>query len=300
MKRFFIILFVFLFSAGAAQDVPYLHRINQYLFNGMLLNPAYAGSREALSMTAIHRTQWAGFEGSPVSQSFAAHSPIKNEKVALGVIMDNYSLPTIQYNSIYLNYAYRIWLHGSRLAFGIKAGGYMYKEKISNLNLRDPIDPSFVGENGISPNFGAGIYLYNEKYFVGASVPFFMSHSDTSAIAFDYQQYHYLLTAGYLFDFTRNFKIKLAGLTDYNKFSFDYQASVNFLLFDDLIWLGCAYRGNGDISGTLDLQVGPQLKIGYSYDYSTSEIAKFSNGSHEIMLRYELVFKSKVISPFYF
>ena len=300
MQKVLLSLFILISISLGAQDVPYLHRINQYLFNGMLLNPAYAGSREALSMTAMHRTQWAGFEGSPISQSFAAHSPTKKDKIALGVIIDNYSIPTVQYNSIYFNYAYRMWLGGSRLSLGLKAGGYAYKEKLSGLELHDPIDPSFVGRSGIAPNFGAGAYLYNDKYFIGLSVPFFMSQSDTSSLAFDYKQYHFILSGGYLFDFGPNFKIKPSVLLDYNKFYLDYQASLHLILLNDLIWIGSAYKGNRDMSVMLEVQLGPQIKIGYAYDYSLSEIAKFSNGSHEILIRYELMFKSKVISPFYF
>jgi type IX secretion system PorP/SprF family membrane protein len=248
----------------------------------------------------MHRTQWAGFEGSPISQSFAAHTPTKTEKVALGVIIDNLSLPTTQYNSLYFNYAYRIWLGGTRLSLGLKAGGYMYKETISKMRLRDPIDPSFVGQSGIRPNFGAGAYFYNEKYFLGLSVPFLMSQSDTSALSFDYNYYHYMLTAGYLFNIGKNFKVKPTVLLDYNRFFIDYQACLHLILFDDLIWIGALYKSSRDISVLLEIQVGSKIKIGYAYDYSTSEIAKFSNGSHEIMIRYELMFKSRVISPYYF
>jgi type IX secretion system PorP/SprF family membrane protein len=300
MRQLLSIFFILFFSGLRAQDVPYIHRINQYLFNGMVLNPAYAGSREALSTTLMHRTQWAGFEGSPISQSVAAHTPTKNEKVAIGIAIDNLSLPSTQYNSIYFNYAYRIWLGGTRLSLGLKAGGYMFKESVSKMNLRDPIDPSFIGKSGIAPNFGAGAYIYNEKYFVGISVPFLLSQSDTSTLAFDYNYYHYMLTAGYLFNINKNIKIKPTLLVDYNKFFLDYQMCIHFILFDDLIWIGGLYKSSHDISALLEVQIGTKIKIGYAYDYSTSEIAKYSNGSHEIMIRYELMFKSKVISPFYF
>jgi len=220
--------------------------------------------------------------------------------VALGVIVDNYTLPTVQYNSIYFNYAYRMWLGSTRLSLGLKAGTYVYKQKISDLNLHDPIDPSFIGESGIAPNFGAGAYLYNDRYFVGLSVPFFMSQSDTAALAFDYQQYHYILTAGYIYNVNQNFKLRSSLLVDYNKFFLDYQVSLHTIFFDELLWIGGAYRSNRDITAMLEVQVSPKIKIGYAYDYSLSDIARFSNGSHEILIRYELMFKSKVISPYYF
>ncbi len=300
MRNILYIIFIFAYSIIGAQDVPYIHRINQYLFNGILLNPAYAGSREALSATAMHRTQWAGFEGSPISQSLAVHTPTKKEKVALGLIFDNFTLPSVQYNSMYFVYAYRMWLGGTRLSLGLKAGGYMYKEKLTTLNLRDPIDPSFVGKSGFAPNFGAGAYLYNQKYFIGLSVPFFMSQSDTSALAFDMTHYHYLLSAGYLFNFSPKFKMKPSFILDYNKFILDYQVGLHLIFLDDILWIGGAYKASNEISAMVEVQIGPKIKLGYAYDFSMSDIAKYSNGSHEILLRYELIFKSKAESPFYF
>jgi len=300
MRNIFCILFILLFSRVGAQDIPYIHRINQYLFNGILLNPAYAGSREALSTTIMHRTQWAGFEGAPVSQSLAAHTPTKKEKVAVGIIVDNFSIPSVHYNSIYLHYAYRIWIKSSRLSLGLKAGGYMYKEKLSDLVLRDQVDPSFAGRTGIAPNFGAGAYFYNQKYFIGFSVPFFMSTSDTAKLAFDFKKYHMILSGGYLFDFGQNIKLKPSFMLDYNKFILDYQVGLHCIMLDDMLWIGGAYRSNHDISAMVEVQINPQIKIGYSYDFSTSDIARYSNGSHEILFRYELIYKAKAESPFYF
>lgn len=300
MRKTFIIILSLLYTVLGAQDIPYVHRINQYLFNGILLNPAYAGSREAMSTTLMHRTQWAGFKGAPMSQSFAAHTPTKKEKVALGIIVDNFSIPSIQYNSVYLNYAYRMWIKSSRLSLGLKAGGYMYKEKLGDLTLHDPVDPSFVGRSGIAPNFGAGAYFYNQKYFVGLSVPFLMSTSDTSKIIFDFRKYHVVLSGGYLFDFNRNFRMKPSFILDYNKFILDYQLGLHFITLDDLLWLGGAYKSSHEFSVMFELQVNPKIKIGYAYDYSTTDIARYSSGSHEILFRYELMYKSKAESPFYF
>jgi type IX secretion system PorP/SprF family membrane protein len=301
MMRKVIYILLFLICTGlGAQDVPYVHRINQYLFNGILLNPAYAGSREAMSTTIMHRTQWAGFKGSPMSQSFAAHTPTKKEKIALGIMVDNFSIPSVQYNSIYLNYAYRIWIKSSRLSLGLKAGGYMYKEKLDDLLLRDPVDPAFVGRTGIAPNFGAGAYFYNQKYFIGLSIPFFMSTSDTSRIAFDFKKYHVILSGGYLFDFSQNFRMKPSFILDYNKFILDYQFGLHFITLDDMLWIGGAYKSSREISAMVEVQINPKIKIGYAYDYSMTDITRFSNGSHEILLRYELMYKSKAQSPFYF
>jgi type IX secretion system PorP/SprF family membrane protein len=303
MRRFFnIAAGLLFFSVLQAQDIPYAHSVDQYLNNGLIINPAYAGSREAMSATLMHRSQWLGFDGAPISQILAAHTPLKNEKIGLGLMVDNFSIPTVQYNSLYFNYAYRIWLGSSRLSLGIKAGGYAYKETLDALNLKDPVgnDHAFIPRSGFAPNFGAGAYLYSNKYFVGLAVPFFMSLSDTSKINFDMNTYHYVLTAGYLFDISPNFKIKPVTLIDYNKYFISWQFATHLILFNDALWLGTAYKSNKDLTFMLEVQINPALKIGYAYDHSFSEIAKFSNGSHEIMIRYELKYKANVDSPFYF
>jgi type IX secretion system PorP/SprF family membrane protein len=304
MRRLFSIAAgLLVFSVLQGQEIPYVHSVDQYLNNGLIINPAYAGSREALSTTLMHRSQWLGFQGAPVSQILACHTPLKNEKIGLGIMFDNFTIPTVQYNSFYFNYAYRIWLGSSRLSLGLKAGGYVYKEKLEGLNLKDPVatDPAFVPRSGFAPNFGAGAYLYNNKYFVGLAVPFFMSNSDTSKFNFNLGNYHYVFTAGYLFDISQNFKIKPVTLIDYNKYFISYQFATHFILLDDALWLGMAYKSNKDLTFMLEVQVNPALKIGYAYDHSFSEISKFSNGSHEIMIRYELKYKANVdASPFYF
>jgi type IX secretion system PorP/SprF family membrane protein len=185
----------------------------------------------------------------------------------------------------------------------LKGGGYVYKETLQELNLKDPVgmDPSFVPRSGFAPNFGAGAYLYNNKYFLGLAVPFFMSQSDTSRFNFDPGNYHYVLTAGYLFDISTNFKIKPVTLIDFNEYFISYQFACHFILFRDALWLGTAYKSNSDLTVMLEVQINTALKIGYAYDHSFSDISKFSSGSHELMIRYELKYKANVDdSPFYF
>jgi type IX secretion system PorP/SprF family membrane protein len=292
---------LFLFTALSAQDVPYIHNIDQYVNNGLILNPAYAGSREALSTTIMHRSQWLGFEGAPSSQILAAHTPMKNENVALGFMFDNFSVPAVQYNSLFFNYAYRVWIKDSRLSLGLKAGGYVFNPSSEIPDLKDKVDPAFeTGRLGFAPNFGAGAYLYNKKYFLGLSVPFFMSQTKISKVNFDLNNYHFMFTAGYLFDFGPNFKIKPVTLVDYNKYNLSYQFATHLILFRDAVWLGSAYKSNKEVTFMLGVQLSTALKIGLAYDYSLSDIAKFSHGSGEIMIRYELKYKANVDNSFYF
>jgi type IX secretion system PorP/SprF family membrane protein len=303
MRRFFNIAVGVLFGfALEAQDMPFIHNIDQYVNNGLILNPAYAGSREALSTTMMHRSQWMGFDGAPISQVVAGHTPLKNERIGLGLMFDNLTLPSIQYNSFYFNYAYRVWIKDSRFSLGIKAGGYIFNEKFEKLNLRDNprLDNAFNAQSGFAPNFGAGAYLYNKKYFLGLSVPFLMNATTKSNYNFDFNNYHFIFTAGYLFDFGPNFKIKPVTLVDYNKYNISYQFATHLILFRDALWLGSAIKSNRDISFMLGVQLSTALKIGYAYDYSLSDIANYSKGSHEIMIRYELKYKANVDNSFYF
>lgn len=303
IKRYtiFIVLLFAGISMNAQFEVP---RLSQYLINGMVINPAYAGSRDALSMTLVHKSYLAGFEGHPSSQKFALHSPLKNEKVALGLSLENNYNPMFNNTGIYGYYAYRIWLGGVRLSMGLKAGVYHFKEDYSTLDLynKEIPDPAFVNNSGISPNFGFGFYLYNNKFFTGLSVPYLLDFPKADGgLNFNTGSYHYMLTAGYLFDFTRDFKLKPSMLFDYNQAKSDLQAGLNFILFQDKVWLGTMYRtASKSLTGIIEFQLRRSLRVGYAYDYFFTNLSKASSGTHEIMLRYELNFEINVKSPIYF
>ena len=303
-KAIVIIVFlsaVFIPDILTGQDVPYLPRLSQYMFNGLVLNPAYAGSRDALSISVLHKDYLSGFTGGPVAQKASVHTPMKSDKVALGLMADNYSNAVTQFNSFMFNYAYRIWLKGSRLSMGLRGGAYYYSNNFDKLDLKDKTDQVFVNENGITPNFGAGLYLFNQKYYVGLSVPFFLSKPDSLGhIVHDINNYDFIFMAGYLFDIHQNFRIKPAFMIDYNLRDIDYQAGLHFILFNDVLWLGGAYKKGKELTAMIELQLNRQLKIGYAYDHSFTELSSVSNGTHEIMLRYELKFRANVENPFYF
>lgn len=297
----FILLSGHFFNFLNGQDLPYLPRLSQYMFNGLVLNPAYTGSRESMSISALHKQHLTGIDGGPVSQNICLHTPMKNEKVALGILADNYTNPVIQFNSIMFNYAYRIWLGGSRLSMGLRAGAYYYSNNFNKLDLKHETDPVLINENGITPNFGAGVYYYNQKYYAGLSIPFFLSKPDsTGQIVHNFKNYDFIFTGGYLFTLHDNFKIKPAFLLDYKISKVDYQAGMHFIFFKDVLWLGGAYKKGKELTAMIEVQINNQLKIGYAYDHSFTNLSKYSSGTHEIMLRYELKFIADVSSPFYF
>ena len=165
----------------------------------MVINPAYTGSREALSVTLVDKEYLTGFTGHPRTMKFAAHTPLKNEKVALGISIENNYNPLVKNTGIYADYAYRIWLGGVRLSMGLKAGVYHYSEDFSgDFQLYDQtqVDPSFISASGFAPNFGAGVYLYSNKFFTGLSVPYFLDFpKEGNSFNFSTGSYHYILTA---------------------------------------------------------------------------------------------------------
>lgn len=174
MKKLFTVI-VFLCLANtlfAQQDAMF----TQYMFNGLVLNPAYAGSREVLSATALYRNQWVGIDGAPKTVTFSMHAPVRNEKIGLGIIFCNDRLGITNTNNIGLNYAYRItFKNKARLSLGLQASVLQYRADFASIaHSFSPsvFDPAFSQViNRWLPNFGTGIYYYTNKFYVGASVP---------------------------------------------------------------------------------------------------------------------------------
>ncbi len=298
-----LIYIVFLLSSGfllnAQFEVP---RLSQYLNNGLANNPAYAGSREALSFTGVGRSIYSGFEGNPTGFLAGIHSPIKKGNVALGLTVENKSYPGYSNTGVYSHYAFRTWIGGMRLSFGLRAGLYNYSLDYSNLELKDPLDPAFESESGFAPNFGTGVYLYDSKFFLGLSVPYLLNLPDsTGTVGFNPEAYRYLMTTGYLIDISESFKLKTTAMAEYSVAGIDLQGGINLILFQDKLWLGTLYRTSSKtLTPIIEVQVSSPMRLGIAYDYSFTNISKVSNGSFEIMFRYEFNFVSDIDSPFYF
>lgn len=278
-------------------------RLSQYLNNGLSANPAYAGSREARSIAGVYRSVYSGFEGNPDGAFIGYHTPSKKGNVAWGASYERSSNPGITNNGLYAHYAYRIWLGKLRLSMGLKAGLYNYSMNMDDLNLLHPNDNAFNSRSGFAPNFGAGFYLYNPDFFVGFSIPYFLNLPDSTGLTgeFDTRSYRYLVMTGYLLNITENLKIKPTAMVEYSIGSFDIQGGVNFITFNDQLWLGALYRTTSrTLTSILEIQVSSPLRIGIAYDYSFTNISRVSNGSFEVMFRYEWNYKTNVKSPIYF
>ena len=282
-----MILFVFLSQAGLnAQQSPIT---SQYLTNGLIINPAYAGTRGALSANLSYRKQWARIQGAPQFQNISLHSPInKKEKVSLGLLAEYNTFGVTKEMGIYGFYAYNVHLGRGKLSMGLKGGVDISNTNYNNLELIDQNDPLFMGSSSYTlPNIGAGLYYYTDKFFVGLSVPSILSYRRDEADQFSvHPDYNFLksyFSAGTLITFSEGFKVKPSMLLRYSPAEpVEIDLNTN-LIIADILWLGGSYRvAEKAAVGLIDLQVTPQLKLGYSYDYQAGHLSKYTSGTHEV------------------
>jgi type IX secretion system PorP/SprF family membrane protein len=308
-----VLVLLGIFSSNAQQDPQY----TQYMYNTQVVNPAYAGSREALSFGLLYRTQWVGFEGAPKTGTFTVNSPIgslDNMGLGLSIVRDELG-PSIESN-VNIDYSYSInTSDDAKVSFGLKAGLDILDVDFTKLNIADQGD---VFENNIDnklqPQIGAGVYYNTEKFYAGLSVPNFLTskHFDKSTLE-DIQnggfngsvtaaeRLHYFLIAGYVFDVSDNLKFKPATLVKAVSGSpLQWDVSANFLLYEK-VTLGAAYRWSAAMSALVGFQATDEIFIGFGYDYQTTDIESYSDGSYEVMLRFDLFKKpERVLTPRFF
>jgi type IX secretion system PorP/SprF family membrane protein len=304
-----ILLFTNVKTAQAQYDAMF----TQYMFNEMFINPAYAGSKEAMAVTALHRQQWVNFPGRPITTTFSLHGPLQNNKMGLGLSILNEKIGVLNRNLVYLSYSYRVKLGAGHLAFGLMGGIHSQLSKLADVKTVDAGDVQFTQNtpNVITPNFGGGIYYSTKKFYTGISVPRLvddnvMFNSDGSgtvvkSISMNPSAFHYYFTIGRMFEVTEDFKVKgQAMVKAVPNAPLQYDINVNTLI-KNLVWVGASYRSAADVSAILGCQINPQFIFSYSYDFPLTKIQKYSQGSHEIALGYVFAYKGrKITSPRYF
>ena len=309
MKKEIIGLVLIFFSSliHAQQDTQF----TQYMYNTVNINPAYAGSRGVMSVFALHRTQWVGLEGAPVTNSASINTPINNSNLGLGVSFINDRIGPSDENNLALDLSYSIPVSEKyKLSFGLKASANLLNVDFTKLNQYDKDDYDFETniDNKFSPNIGVGFYFHSDKTYVGLSAPNLLEteHFDkyastggTSNIA--KENITSYLIAGHVFDLSTEVKFKPAVLTKYvSGAPLQVDLSGNFLINEKLV-LGVAYRWSAAVSAMAGFQVSDSWFIGYAYDYETTELSNYNSGSHEIFLRYEFLNKfDRIISPRFF
>jgi type IX secretion system PorP/SprF family membrane protein len=287
----------------AQQDAQY----TQYMYNTVSVNPAYTGSRGHLSVAALHRSQWVGLDGAPVTQTINLHSPVGYNGVGLGTSIVNDKIGPTSETYFDIDFSYTVKTSDvGRLSFGLKASAHLLDIRFSELNQFAP-DQTLEQDidNKFSPNLGAGIYFHTDKFYAGLSVPRFLqtSHFDESSLSTAKEQMNFYFITGYVFEMNPLLKFKptvLAKVVEGAPLQIDLSA--NFMLNDKFI-LGAAYRWDAAISGMVGFQLNESFLIGMAYDKEITELgnATFNNGSFEVILRYDFIkTKSYLKSPRFF
>ncbi len=302
----FIASVMFVSVSNAQQDAQF----TQYVYNTININPAYAGSRDALSLNAVYRAQQVGLEGSPRTFSFAAHTPLRNERLGIGVSVLRDDIFIIDETFVDIDFSYTIPTSATgRLAFGIRGGVQLFNIDFTELNPQDASE--FTGaqnvDNRFSPNVGLGVYYYTDKFYIGYSAPtilqtdFFDEDGDASTSFVARDRVTHNVIAGYVFNLNSNIKFKPAALARVvSGAPIGLDVSGN-LLFNDRFSIGANYRLNAAVSALAAFQISDALTIGYAYDRDTTALQRFNDGSHEIFLRLELKsIKRGIISPRFF
>lgn len=276
------------------------------MYNTINVNPAYAGSRGVLSLFGMHRTQWVGLDGAPVTNVASINTPINNSKFGMGISFVNDRIGPSDENAISADISYTIQTSETyKLSFGVKGTANLLNVDYTKLNRYDLTDPQFQNniDNKFSPNIGAGIYFHSDKLYAGLSVPNFLEteHFDDNLSATAKEKMHYYLIGGYVFDLSDNIKFKPAFLSKVvTGAPLQLDLTANFM-FNEKFILGAAWRWDAALSGLAGFQVNENWMIGYAYDAETTKLANYNSGSHEIFLRYEFKGKTeKVVSPRFF
>lgn len=297
-------------SAHAQQDPAY----TQYMFNMLPINPAYAGSRDVISMTAMYRKQWVNIPGAPETMTFSADAPLKNERLGVGINIMNDRIGIFNNLSANAMLSYRIRFERSTLAFGVQAGFTQFMAKYGEVQTTE----GGVNSDGVFsqnaptrylPNIGAGLYYSSNKFYFGVSLPKLLANQlndfvpqQTIKDYFRSSQFrHVFVMGGYVFNLNQDLVLKPSFL--YKVVSgapMQLDLNCNLWIYNKF-GIGASYRSFADVSLLLELQATNNIRIGYAYDWTHSRLRNYTYQSHEIMLRYEFGYtKSKVISPRYF
>lgn len=287
-------------ESNAQQDPQYTH----YMYNTLSINPAYAGQRETLSIVGLHRTQWVGINGAPQTQSLGIHSPLRNERIGLGLNIVSDALGPARESFVDGNFSYTVPLsdNGTQLSFGLKVGWHSINVDWSKGLYQNP-DALFnqnISQNALIA--GAGLYLSNRDWYLGVSAPNFITteHYDDFQESLATERLHYFIHGGYVFDVSANTKLKPAFLVKaVSGAPLIADISLN-ALFNDKLTLGLAWRWDDSIAALAGIQVTEGLYVGYGYDLTTTDLNNYNSGTHELILRFELQKIGRILSPRFF
>ncbi|MDN3596409.1 PorP/SprF family type IX secretion system membrane protein [Zunongwangia endophytica] len=292
ITKYLIFIGIILFSAkGMSQQDPVF---TQYMYNMSVVNPAYATDDPGmLNLGGIYRAQWVNVDGAPRTANFFAHTPISERiEVGLTVVHDEIG-DWVKENNITADFAYVLPLsNNSKLSLGAKAGITTFDSNTSGIILPDPNDPAFNSYNETFPVFGAGAFWFSDNYYLGVSAPnlFTAKHieNEQGIQGIGEEEIHYFLTGGYVFDLSPSVKLKPAFMARGVKNSpLSVDVTANVLLYNRLE-AGLGYRFDESVTGLVNFKITPQLRVGYAYDYTTTNFGNYNDGTHEIMVLFDI------------
>jgi type IX secretion system PorP/SprF family membrane protein len=303
-----VVILGMLFTACGLTHAQQHPIFTQYMFNGLVINPAYAGSHESMTLTASGRLQWTGIEGAPQTEVFSMHTPLRFSRSAAGGMLIHDRVGVTNQYMVYGTYAYRIPVSkNAKVSVGAQAGVTYYNANYNDLNVVTPTgqnDPVFSGtDSRVLPNLGIGIYYYNKRSYVGLALPTVINNrwnnQDPNLKAT--QERHYFLSAGHVFDLSADLKLKPNVLLRYVEGGpFQYDLNTN-LLIKDKLWVGVSYRMQDSIDGLFEFNITDQFSFGYSYGYPINSLVSLQSGTHEVVLNYRIKKNKHVVfSPRYF
>ena len=302
MKRLNII-FLFLISSVVTVQAQYDPLYNQYVFNQMLINPAYAGAFDNVSITFMSRMQWTGIQGAPITNSLTAHSSIFDNKGGAGIYILNDKLGVSNNTEAFATFSYKVDFGKAKLAMGLQGGVIQYKYNYNELNMEFVNDPSFIptDENFIKPNFGVGLLFYSEYYYVGLSIPRILNIEVNDGVkeSTRYQK-HFYISGGVVLPLSEIIKIKPSTLIRVveNQVSVDLNVSV---LINELVWAGIIMRNFNTFGFIAELQISDKFRIGYSLELPSTKLITNQWGTHEIMIGFDFApFRRQVLKRRYF
>ncbi|EAR02189.1 hypothetical protein FB2170_02860 [Maribacter sp. HTCC2170] len=263
------------------------------MYNIGSFNPAYVGTVGKPEISGLYRTQWIDVPGAPKTIRFGLNLPFAKEKNGLGINIVNDQLGPVSQNYFDLAYSFQVNVSdNTKLSFGVDGGGALLNVDFSKGTFENPGEPILGREtiNKFYPTVGAGTFLYSDDWYLGVSVPNFLTegvyNDDVATIVDDKMQFNFI--GGVVFNLSDGLKFKPAFLINYLKGSpVNMNFSSNFLI-SDVFTAGVSYRVDNAFSGLVGLQISSGTFVGYSYDYNTNPLGEFNNGSHEVILKFYL------------
>lgn len=301
MKRISIILILIITLVAYKTNAQQRSIFSTYVFNPLILNPAYAGSLDLFSAIATNRNQWVNIDGAPNYQSISLHTAWVNNRVGTGLVATRDAVGIHEQYGVYGSYAYKVRFAHGILAMGLQGGFDNRNSNYAKLSIKDTQDPFLSNDaSKFNPNFGAGLYYANPKFFMGISVPYILNSKvfNVDDISSDEREArYYYLNTGAVFELSSAIKLNPSVLVRYQErapVSFDINAN---LIFDDIVYAGISYRSGAAVVFLTQLVLNENFRFGYAYDTESGSLNAFTAGTHEIFLNYRIKIKNLKKNP---